>query len=391
MEVEVTELALRYGANPHQAEARIARDGPLPFEVASGSPGYINFLDALNSWQLVRELAEATGLPAATSFKHVSPAGAAVGLVLSDVEREVFRVRAADLSPLACAYARARGADRMSAFGDWIALSERLDLATALLIRPEVSDGLIAPGADADALQVMRAKQGGSYKVLLVDPAYRPPSVERREVFGLTLQQQRNEQPIDASLLASVPTRAAEIGEAARRDLLLAMIVLKYTQSNSVAIAHGGQALGIGCGQQSRIHCVQLAVEKATAWALRFHPRVRNVRFRRGVKRHDKDTWVMQFVGGVRVTDDGWLRGLVDEMPAPLDEQARTECLARVQGASMASDGFFPHRDSIDLAAGLGVRFVAQPGGSIQDEGVVAGCDQHGIAMAMTGLRLFHH
>ena len=387
----MAELSLRYGANPHQNDASISSDGPLPFEVASGSPGYINFLDALNSWQLVRELAEATGLPAATSFKHVSPAGAAVGLPLSAEEREVFRVAAADLTPLASAYARARGADRMSAFGDWIAVSERLDLATALLIRPEVSDGIIAPGADTDALEVLRGKQGGSYKVVLVDPSYRPPSLERREVFGLTLQQRRNDTPIDDSHLSEVPTRATEIGEAARRDLLLAMIVLKYTQSNSVAIAHGGQTLGIGCGQQSRIHCVQLAVEKATAWALRFHPRVRGVHFRPGVKRHDRDTWVMQFFGGVRGTDDGWLRGLVEEMPAPLDQQERAACLSRVEGAAMASDGFFPHRDSIDLAAGMGVRYVAQPGGSIRDEGVVAGCDQHGVAMAMTGLRLFHH
>lgn len=387
----MTQLSLRYGANPHQGDALISRDGPLPFDVASGIPGYVNFLDALNSWQLVRELAEVTALPAATSFKHVSPAGAAVGIELTAEEREVFRVSGIELSPLASAYARARGADRMSAFGDWIAISEPLDLPTAMLIKPEVTDGIIAPGADAEALEVLRGKQGGAYKVLLVDPEYRPPQLERREVFGLTLQQHRNERSIDHSLLGYVPTRASEIGDAARRDLLLAMIVLKYTQSNSVAIAHRGQALGIGCGQQSRIHCVQLAVEKSTAWALRFHPRVRGVRFRHGVKRHDKDTWVMQFVGGVRVTDDSWLRGLVEEMPAPLTEAERAECLARVQGASMASDGFFPHRDSIDLAVGIGVRYVAQPGGSIQDEGVVAGCDQRGVAMAMTGLRLFHH
>jgi phosphoribosylaminoimidazolecarboxamide formyltransferase/IMP cyclohydrolase len=384
-------IDLRYGANPHQQQARISSVADLPFRVASGTPGYINFLDALNSWQLVHELAAATGLPAATSFKHVSPAGAALGLPLSEQERAVFRVGKGEVSPLASAYARARGADRMSSFGDWIALSEPLDVATAELIRPEVSDGLIAPGADAAALKIVGRKQGGAYKVLLVDADYEPPVVECREVFGLSLQQERNALQIGPDLLTEIPTRNHALTADARRDMLVAMVVLKYTQSNSVCVVAGGQAIGIGCGQQSRIHCVQLAVEKARAWAFRFAPELQRVRFKPGLKRHDKDTWTTQFVGGVRTTDDAWMNAQVESMPQPLAAQQEQACLAQLPATVLASDGFFPHRDSIDAAAAARVSHVVQPGGSVQDAAIVAACDERDMVMVMTGLRLFHH
>ncbi len=387
----MAELALRYGANPHQAGARVAAAGELPFTVLGGAPGYINLLDALNSWQLVREARAATGVPAATSFKHVSPAGAALGLPLTDAERRVFAAAPGELSAPAAAYARARGADRMSSYGDWVAVSDRVDLATARLLKRETSDGIIAPGYDSDALAVLRAKKGGGYRVLAVDPDYRAPATERREVFGVTLEQPRNDIAIDRGLLANVPTAAREIPPPAARDMLLALIALKYTQSNSVCIAFRGQTIGIGAGQQSRIHCTQLAVDKACAWYLRFHPVLREVRFRPGTRRHDRDTWLTQYVGGVQVTDDAWLRAQVEEMPPPLTEEHRREWLAGLDGAVLASDGFFPHRDSIDVARRCGVRYIVQPGGSLRDGDVIGACDEHGLVMAMTGLRLFHH
>ena len=387
----MAELALRYGTNPHQAPARVLRDGPLPFRVLGGAPGYVNFLDALNSWQLVREVRAATGLPAAASFKHVSPAGAALGQPLNAAERRAFAAGSGELSPLAAAYARARGADRMSSYGDWAALSDEADRATAELLRRETSDGIIAPGYAAEALELLRAKRGGSYRVLEIDPRYRPPERERREVFGVTLEQQRNAAPIGRELLADIPTAARELPEHVVPDILLALIALKYTQSNSVCIVYRGQTIGIGAGQQSRIHCTQLAVEKACAWYLRFHPVLREVRFRPGVRRHDRDTWTTQFVGGVQTTDDAWMRAQVERMPEPPGAAARREWLAGMEGAVLASDGFFPHRDSIDVARRVGVRYVVQPGGSLRDADVVRACDEHGLVMAMTGLRLFHH
>ena len=387
----MAELPLRYGANPHQTGARVATAGALPFEVLGGAPGYINFLDALNSWQLVREARAATGLPAAASFKHVSPAGAALGLPLDDDERRVFAAGADELSASAAAYARARGADRMSSYGDWAAVSDVVDLATARVLKRETSDGIVAPGYDDDALAVLRAKKGGAYRVLAVDPDYRPPASERREVFGVTLEQPRNDAAIDRGLLAEVPTAVRDIPAQAARDMLLALIALKYTQSNSVCIAWRGQTIGIGAGQQSRIHCTQLAVEKACAWYLRFHPVLRGVRFRPGVRRHDRDTWLTQYVGGVQATDDAWLRAQVEEMPPPLTADQRREWLAGLDGAVLASDGFFPHRDSIDVARRCGVRYIVQPGGSLRDGDVIGACDEHGLVMAMTGLRLFHH
>ena len=387
----MAELTLRYGANPHQAGARVTASGALPFTVLGGAPGYINLLDALNSWQLVREARAAAGVPAAASFKHVSPAGAALGLPLTDAERRVFAAGHGELSATAAAYARARGADRMSSYGDWVAVSEKVDLATARLLKRETSDGIIAPGYDSDALAVLRAKKGGGYRVLAVDPDYRPPATERREVFGVTLEQPRNDTAIDRGLLANIPTAAREIPPPAARDMLLALIALKYTQSNSVCIAFRGQTIGIGAGQQSRIHCTQLAVDKACAWYLRFHPVLREVRFRPGTRRHDRDTWLTQYVGGVQVTDDAWLRAQVEEMPPPLTAEQRAEWLAGLDGAVLASDGFFPHRDSIDVARRCGVRYIVQPGGSLRDGDVTEACNEHGLVMAMTGLRLFHH
>ena len=387
----VAELALRYGTNPHQQPARVLSDGPLPFQVLGGTPGYVNFLDALNSWQLVHEVRAATGLPAAASFKHVSPAGAALGRPLSAAERRVFATGTGELSAAAAAYARARGADRMSSYGDWVALSEEVDQATAGLLRRETSDGIIAPGYRAAALELLRAKRGGSYRVLAIDPRYRPPDRERREVFGVTLEQQRNAAPIAAELLANIPTAARDIPAQVVPDILLALITLKYTQSNSVCIAYRGQTIGIGAGQQSRVHCTQLAVEKACAWYLRFHPALQEVRFRPGVRRHDRDTWTMQFVGGVQATGDAWLRAQVERLPAPLSAAERRAWLAGMEGAVLASDGFFPHRDSIDVARRSGVRYVVQPGGSRRDADLVRACDEHGLVMVMTGLRLFHH
>lgn len=387
----MAELALRYGANPHQRPARVLAEGPLPFRVLGGTPSYVNFLDALNSWQLVREVRAATGVPAAASFKHVSPAGVALGRPLAAAERPVLGVGAEELSAPAAAYARARGADRMSSYGDWAALSDEVDQAAAALLKRETSDGIIAPGYAAAALPLLRAKRGGSYRVLAIDPRYRPPRRERREVFGVTLEQQRNDAPIDEELLAAIPTAARDLPAHVVPDILLALITLKYTQSNSVCIVYRGQTIGIGAGQQSRIHCTQLAVEKAGAWYLRFHPALREVRFRPGVRRHDRDTWTMQYVGGVRAADDAWLRAQVERMPAPLSPAARREWLAGMDGAVLASDGFFPHRDSIDVARRSGVRYVVQPGGSVRDAEVVRACDEHGLVMVMTGLRLFHH
>ena len=303
----------------------------------------------------------------------------------------MFAAGAGDLSATAAAYARARGADRMSSYGDWVAASDVVDLPAARLLKRETSDGIIAPGYTEDALELLRGKKGGAYRVLAVDRDYDPPAVERREVFGVTLEQRRNAAVVNRQLLVDVPTAARAIPPPVARDMLLALITLKYTQSNSVCVVHGGQTIGIGAGQQSRIHCTQLAVQKARAWRLRFHPALAEVRFRSGVRRHDRDTWMTQYVGGVQVTDDAWLRAQVEEMPPPLTARQRDEWLAGLDGAVLASDGFFPHRDSIDVARRCGVRYIVQPGGSLRDDDVIRACDEHGLVMVMTGLRLFHH
>ncbi len=387
------ELELRYGANPHQKPARVFMpEGELPFVVRNGRPGYINLLDALNSWQLVRELSEALGLPAAASFKHVSPAGAAVAVPLSPVEQSSCFADGLTLSPLATAYVRARGADRMSSFGDWAALSEPCDRATAEFLRREVSDGVIAPGYEPEALEVLSAKRGGSYCVLEIDPAYRPQPEETRQVFGVSLQQQRNEAAIGPELFDNVVTARNELSADAVRDLLVATITLKYTQSNSVCLAHNGQVTGNGAGQQSRVHCTRLAADKSDLWFLRQHPAVQSLQFRRGVSRADRNNAIdLFFVDDLTPAEQAMWEESFDVVPTRLSPEERRAWLDRVEGVALSSDAFFPFRDSIDRASRSGVRYVAQPGGSLRDEDVVAACNEYDMAMAITGLRLFHH
>ena len=380
-------LALRYGANPHQTPARAYRDGgPLPFVVRNGAPGYVNLLDALNAWQLVRELRAATGLAAAASFKHVSPAGAAVAAPLSDAERAAcFAPR--ELSPVATAYARARGADRVSSYGDWIALSDPVDETAARLIRPEVSDGVIAPGYAPAALGVLAAKKGGAYHVLEIDAGYRPPPVERRTVFGVTLEQARNDCAFDVEALA-----AAGLPPAAARDLAVGLIALKYTQSNAVCLCARGQTVGVAAGQQSRIACTRLAIAKARTWLLRQHPQARALRFRGGVRRADRDTAIAGYVDrGLRGAADRPLAAHLRALPEPIAAADERRWVAGFPALGMCSDGFLPHRDNVDAAAGFGVRYLAQPGGSSFDAAVEAACREHGISMVKTGVRLFHH
>ena len=389
------ELELKYGCNPMQKPARIFRaDGELPLAVLNGKPGYINFLDALNGWQLVSELREATGLPAAASFKHVSPAGAAVGQPLSPLLRQIYFIDAEQpLSPLAAAYARARGADRMSAFGDWISLSDICDVETARLISREVSDGVIAPGYDEEALAILKAKRQGNYNIVAIDPGYRPAALEQKQVFGITFEQGRNQEKIDASLLENIVTKNKRIPDAAKRDLLVALIALKYTQSNSVCYAKDGQTIGVGAGQQSRIHCTRLAGNKADLWHLRQHPAVLALPFRDDVKRPDRDNAIDIFLSDDWedvLHDEAWPR-LFTERPAPLERADKRAWLAQYDDVCLGSDAFFPFGDNIERAAKSGVRYVAQPGGSIRDGQVIETCDRFGMAMAMTGLRLFHH
>lgn len=380
-------LTLRYGTNPHQAPARAYReDGPLPLRVLGGAPGYINLLDALNAWQLVRELRAATGLAAAASFKHVSPAGAAVAVPLSDAERAAGFVRG-KLSAPATAYARARGTDRVSSYGDWIAISDRVDEVTARLIRPEVSDGIIAPGYEPAALGLLAAKKSGGYHVLEVDAGYRPPPVERRTVFGVTLEQARNERAVDTETLA-----ASGLPEAVVRDLTVGLIALKYTQSNSVCLCARGQTIGVAAGQQSRIHCTRLAIAKARTWLLRQHPRALGLCFRRGVRRPDRDTAIACYVErGLRGPDGQALAARLEEHPEPIGTEEQRRWIAAFPALGLCSDGFFPNRDNIDVAGGFGVRYIAQPGGSAFDGAVEEACREHGIAMVRTGVRLFHH
>ena len=388
------EMELKYGCNPNQKPSRIfMEEGELPLEVLNGKPGYINFLDALNGWQLVSELKRATGLPAAASFKHVSPAGAAVGLPLSDTLRKIYFVGDAELSPLACAYARARGADRMSSFGDWISLSDECDKATALLIKPEVSDGIIAPGYTDEALEILRAKKKGNYNIVKIDPAYRPAPIERKQVFGVTFEQGRNEFVIDEALLGDIVTQNHDLPQSARRDLLIALITLKYTQSNSVCYAKDGQAIGIGAGQQSRIHCTRLAGQKADNWLLRQHPRVLELPFVKGLGRADRDNTIDVFISDEpdEVLAEGRWQRFFTEKPQPLTREEKRAWLDQQTCVALGSDAFFPFGDNIERAHRSGVCYVAQPGGSIRDDQVIETCDLYNMVMCFTHMRLFHH
>lgn len=392
------EIELKYGCNPNQKPSRIfVEKGSLPVEVLSGRPGYINFLDALNAWQLVRELREATGLPAAASFKHVSPAGAAVGLPLSDTLKKIYFVddiAGLDLSPIACAYARARGADRMSSYGDFIALSDTCDLPTALIIKREVSDGVIAPDFTPEALEILREKRKGTYNVIRIDPTYKPEPIERKQVFGITFEQGRNEIRLDdPQLFENIPTQNKTFTEDARRDLMIALITLKYTQSNSVCYAKDGQAIGIGAGQQSRIHCTRLAGQKADTWWLRQHPKVMALPFVEGIRRADRDNTIDIYIGDEcdDVLAEGAWQQFFQTKPEPLSREEKRAWIAENRGVSLSSDAFFPFGDNIERAHKSGVEFIAQAGGSVRDDHVIMTCDKYGIAMAFTGVRLFHH
>ena len=391
------ELALKYGCNPNQKPSRIfVEEGELPLTVLGGRPGYINFLDALNSWQLVRELKEATGMPAAASFKHVSPAGAAIGLPLSPTLAKIYFVDdiKVPLTPIACAYARARGADRMSSYGDFIALSDTCDEATALLIKREVSDGVIAPGYTEEALQILREKRKGTYNIIQVDSAYRPAPIERKQVFGITFEQGRNEVRLDdPALFENIPTVCKEFTKEARRDLIISLITLKYTQSNSVCYVKDGQAIGIGAGQQSRIHCTRLAGNKADIWWLRQHPKVMGLPFVPGIRRADRDNTIDIYVSDdyEDVLADGQWQQFFTERPEPLTREEKKQWIARNTDVALGSDAFFPFGDNVERAHKSGVRYIAQAGGSVRDDHVIATCDKYGIAMAFTGVRLFHH
>lgn len=389
------ELTLKYGCNPNQKPSRIfMQDGSeLPIQVLNGRPGYINFLDAFNSWQLVRELKEATGLPAATSFKHVSPAGAAVAVEMSDTLKKIYFADDVKLSPLATAYARARGADRMSSYGDFIALSEVCDEETATLIHREVSDGVIAPGYTDKALEILKSKRKGTYNVIQIDPSYKPEPVERKQVYGITFEQGRNEIKIDESLFKEFPTKNKTLTADAKRDLLIALITLKYTQSNSVCYAKDGQAIGIGAGQQSRIHCTRLAGNKADIWFLRQNPKVMNLPFKPGIRRADRDNTIDVYISDdyMDVLADGTWEQFFTEKPEPITREEKKEWLKKLDNVALGSDAFFPFGDNIERAHKSGVKFIAQPGGSVRDDNVIETCDKYDIAMTFTGVRLFHH
>ncbi len=391
------EFGLKYGTNPNQKPSRIymADGSALPIEILNGKPGYINFLDAFNSWQLVRDLKKALGLPAAASFKHVSPAGAAVGLPLDDTLRRMYHIAPdAALSPLACAYARARGADRMSSFGDWIALSDVCDTATAKLIQHEVSDGIIAPGYEPEALAILAAKKKGNYNVVSIDPAYTPAPLETRTVFGITFEQGRQDLAITAdTMLSNIVTQNKALTEAQKRDLVMSLIVLKYTQSNSVCYVQGGQTIGVGAGQQSRIHCTRLAGQKADNWQLRHMPKVLDLPFRDDVSKPNRDNAIDVYIGDTPedvIGDDVWAETFTAQ-PAPLTAQEKKAWLAQVTDVALGSDAFFPFGDNIERARRSGVTAIVQPGGSIRDAQVIETCDKYGIVMAFCGIRLFHH
>lgn len=390
------ELQLKYGCNPNQKPSRIFMENgkDLPIEVLSGRPGYINFLDAFNGWQLVSELKKAVGLPAATSFKHVSPAGAAVGRPLSDVLKKIYWVEDEELSPLACAYARARGADRMSSFGDFIALSDICDASTAKLIKREVSDGVIAPGYTEEALSILKQKKNGNYNIIAIDPHYVPEPIERKQVFGISFEQGRNDLLINADLLKDVVTQNKNIPQSAKEDLVISLIILKYTQSNSVCYVKDGQAIGIGAGQQSRVHCTRLAGNKADNWYLRQNEKVLSLPFQEGIKRADRDNAIDVYIGEDSVEEllsDGRWEHLFTRKPEEFTKEEKRAWLETLTGVSLGSDAFFPFGDNIERARRSGVEYIAQPGGSVRDDQVIATCDQYGIAMAFTGIRLFHH
>ncbi len=389
------ELELKYGCNPNQKPSRIyMNEGELPIEVLNGKPGYINFLDAFNGWQLVSELKKATGLPAATSFKHVSPAGAAVGLKLTELEKKIYWVDdLGELSPLASAYARARGADRMSSFGDFISLSDVCDADTARLIKREVSDGVIAPGYEPEALEILKAKKKGNYNIIKIDASYVPAPVEHKEVFGVTFEQGRNELVIDKDFLSNMVTENKEIPQEAKIDLIIALITLKYTQSNSVCYAKGGQAIGIGAGQQSRIHCTRLAGNKADNWFLRQNEKVLNLPFLDSIKRADRDNAIDVYISDdyMDVLADGEWQKTFKTKPEVFTREERRAWLDKMKGVALASDAFFPFGDNIERAHRSGVEYIAQPGGSIRDDNVIETCNKYNIAMCFTGIRLFHH
>ena len=390
------ELELKYGCNPNQKPSRIFMEGDreLPIQVLCGKPGYINFLDAFNGWQLVRELKKATGLPAATSFKHVSPAGAAVGLPMDEILRKIYWVDdMGELSPLACAYARARGADRMSSFGDFIALSDVCDVDTARIIKREVSDGVIAPGYEPEALEILKEKKKGNYNVIQIDPDYVPDAIEHKQVFGITFEQGRNDLDINEELLSNVVTDVKEIPESAKRDLLISLITLKYTQSNSVCYVKDGQAIGIGAGQQSRVHCTRLAGQKADNWFLRQAPQVLNLKFVDGIKRADRDNAIDVYIGEeyMDVLADGVWEKTFKEKPPVFTREEKRAWLDQMQGVALGSDAFFPFGDNIDRAYKSGVKYIAEPGGSVRDDQVIETCNKYGMAMSFTGIRLFHH
>lgn len=387
------ELTVKYGCNPHQKPSRLfMREGDLPLEVIHGTPSYINFMDALNAWQLVRELREATGIPAAASFKHLSPAGAAVGIPLNPALTAAYHVEGKSLSPVAVAYARARGADRVSSFGDFIAVSDVVDVSLADLLAKEVSDGIIAPGFEPEALEKLKTKKKGAYVIIRMDPAYRPAPMETREVFGITIEQRRNDARIDASLFKQIVTRKLEMPESAIRDLVIATITLKYTQSNSICFAYGGQVIGVGAGQQSRIHCTRLAAGKADIWMLRQHPEVLGMKFREGlsnsVKDNAVDLYLRDDITDVELAE--W-RTLFTEVPAKISKYDKVAFLHAFDGIAYSSDAFIPFRDNIDRAAASATRYVAQAGGSVKDSEIIAAADAYGMVMCFTGLRLFHH
>ena len=390
----MNEMQLKYGCNPNQKPSRVfMENGDLPFEVICGRPGYINLLDALNGWQLVKELKKATGLPAATSFKHVSPAGAAVGLPLSDTLKKIYFVDDVELTPLANAYARARGADRMSSFGDFIALSDVCDKATALLIKKEVSDGVIAPGYTDEALEILKAKKKGNYNIIKIDENYKPAEIERKQVFGVTFEQGRNELDINDELLGNIVTNNKELSDEAKRNLKIALITLKYTQSNSVCYVKDGQAIGIGAGQQSRIHCTRLAGSKADNWFLRQSPQVLGLQFVDSLGRANRDNAIDVYMGDeyMDVLADGTWEGIFKVKPPVFTREEKRAWLDQMQDVTLGSDAFFPFSDNIERAHKSGVKYIAQPGGSVRDSDVIACCDKYDMVMAFTGIRLFHH
>ncbi|HBH1343851.1 phosphoribosylaminoimidazolecarboxamide formyltransferase [Clostridioides difficile] len=388
------ELELKYGCNPNQKPSKIyMKNGELPIEVLNGKPGYINFLDAFNSWQLVKELKEATGLPSATSFKHVSPAGAAVGVPLSDTLKQIYFVDDLELSPLACAYAMARGADRMSSYGDFIALSDVCDKETATIIAREVSDGIIAPGYTDEALEILKGKRKGNYNIVKIDENYTPEPIETKDVYGITFEQGRNEILINEDLLKDIPTDNKIFTDSAKRDLIIALITLKYTQSNSVCYAKDGQVIGVGAGQQSRIHCTRLAGNKADTWYLRQHPKVLNLKFKKDIGRPDRDNTIDVYLSDdyMDVLADGIWQNFFEEKPEPLTGEGKRAWLKTLTGVALGSDAFFPFGDNIERAKRSGVSFIAQPGGSIRDDNVILTCNKYNIVMAFTKNRLFHH